>query len=228
MNGWGLKVCCATVMSLVLVACGGGGGGSDSSGQEQPVQAQPTLTLAQQKERLEGSWTQQCSSPIEFAPSQYGPQSTLNKLTFVGPDSDGLIRVAFQTAFYESTLTCGDKGESPYATVTWGEIELRFEFIGYLADSGQGPVDVYSLSQPSRTVVVAGDRGVTQNPDGTWTITFQDGRSVDIPATEDALPAQVPIHVYAVNSTPYVEMTFNGYATSGYPELKFKRDDRSY
>jgi hypothetical protein len=211
-----IRFIAACSILLGLAACGGGGGGSAAEPTNtQPTTntpQQPTLSLSEQKERLEGVWIETCPSAYNYGNNKFGPESTRDQVTFTGPDASGVIMMTVVTQVFESGLPCYARPEntSPVATITQSQsAKLKFNTTTRPANA---PVDVYDVSFPAATAQVSTTAAATATlTNGKWNIAFKSGNVMTIDASEPALSGELPIIVTSLNGVPNANLVFSAF-----------------
>lgn len=172
------------LFALVLSACGGGG-------DESP----PPPNLS----KYQGTWTQECSDPIEFSPGVFGPGSTRSSMTISAPDGSGKVQVTLIVDFFDTTVACYDYATAPIATI---RNSVPADGRPLRTEVGAGPVagslawDVLGMTIPAQDLAGSGPSiRLETGAVPFWRVTFSDGKTDDTQQRESADSGEMGLHL---------------------------------
>jgi hypothetical protein len=218
-----------TVNLIIAMSFAGCGGGSSS-----PVQVNASAnatslasTSVDYLKKYQGTWIQQCATPIKFSssPDVYGPGSSRKKLVISAPNATGIITIDAIEDFYDKTVGCYDYAAVPKVSLQ-ESIPSSGSFVGTQTLSSLLPntvFDILNITQPESSVVASGTGTstvkVTINGAPKWRITFSDGKNLDQDALTPAFNGEIGFRERsALNSSGIktFELELSGDSTNPY------------
>jgi hypothetical protein len=198
-----LRLSLGSILLAALSACGGGG---SSSAVATPAPSVPTVAV-NYLTKYQGTWIEQCSRPIQYNATTFGPSSTREKFVISAPDASGKITIDYIQEFFNTTVGCYDYAAKPLVTVTETVPSTatfsRVESLFYIA--GNLDHDVLQVSQATTAVTAIGvpSTSVSQatvSKAQVWRITFSDGKTVDISTANEASSGEAALLLRSVNN----------------------------